>query len=43
MRLTNLTGVESWSGTGLMVAAEVRWRSLVKRDGRADEMIELMK
>jgi hypothetical protein len=22
MRLTNLTGVESWSGTGLMVAAE---------------------
>jgi hypothetical protein len=22
MRLTNFTGVESWSGTGLMVAAE---------------------
>jgi hypothetical protein len=39
MRLTNLTGVESWSGTGLMVAAEVRWSTLVALLGRTDEMI----
>jgi hypothetical protein len=47
MRLTNLTGVESWSGTGLMVAAIVAAgvlrNTLVATGWRAGEMIGQMK